>query len=244
MVANADQLVIVTALADPPPRPRLIDRFLVAAFDAGLSPLLCLTKADLAPAGRRSSPSTARSAFAHVVPAGRSPRARLDPLREALAAGSACWSGTLAWASRPWSTRWSRGPTGPSATVNPVTGRGRHTSSSAVALPLPPPGERLAHRHAGAAWLRPGPHLPGAGGAGLPRPGPGHPGLPARLHATWSRTAPWTTGSGIRAGTAGWWCGWTRCAACCAAGKATTPADRAPGQAICLGQWPSGGLIR
>ncbi len=48
VVANADQLVIVTALADPPPRPRLIDRFLVAAYDAGLEPLLCLTKADLA----------------------------------------------------------------------------------------------------------------------------------------------------------------------------------------------------
>src|ERR1035438_3611473 len=44
IVANANQLVIVTALADPPPRPRLIDRFLVAAYDAGLSPLLCLTK--------------------------------------------------------------------------------------------------------------------------------------------------------------------------------------------------------
>src|SRR5258708_32306321 len=48
VVANADQLVIVSALANPPPRPRLIDRFLVAAFDAGLEPLLCLTKADLA----------------------------------------------------------------------------------------------------------------------------------------------------------------------------------------------------
>ena len=48
VVANADQLVIVTALADPPPRPRMIDRILVAAFDAGIAPLLCLTKADLA----------------------------------------------------------------------------------------------------------------------------------------------------------------------------------------------------
>ena len=38
IVANADQLVIVTALADPPPRPRLIDRCLVAAYDAGLRP--------------------------------------------------------------------------------------------------------------------------------------------------------------------------------------------------------------
>ena len=48
VVANAEQLVIVSALADPPPGPRFIDRCLVAAYDAGLKPLLCLTKADLA----------------------------------------------------------------------------------------------------------------------------------------------------------------------------------------------------
>ena len=78
IVANADQLVVVTALADPEPRPRLIDRALVAAYDAGMDPLLCLTKADLAdpetllatyrplgrpvggdPAGRRPRPSCA-----------------------------------------------------------------------------------------------------------------------------------------------------------------------------------------
>ena len=48
VVANAEVLVVVTALADPVPRPRLIDRCLVAAFDGGLVPLLCLTKSDLA----------------------------------------------------------------------------------------------------------------------------------------------------------------------------------------------------
>ena len=47
IVANADQLVVVTSLADPEPQPRLIDRALVAAYDAGLAPLLCLTKSDL-----------------------------------------------------------------------------------------------------------------------------------------------------------------------------------------------------
>src|SRR5690606_32421921 len=52
VVANADQLAIVTALADPEPRPRLIDRCLVAAFDGGLDPLLVMTKSDLAPAGK------------------------------------------------------------------------------------------------------------------------------------------------------------------------------------------------
>ena len=53
--------------------------------------------------------------------------------------------------------------------VNPVTGRGRHTSSSAVALPLP--GGGLDHRHARAAELRAGARDPGPGGARLPRPG-------------------------------------------------------------------------
>ena len=48
IVANAEQLVVVTALADPEPQPRLVDRALVAAYDAGMAPLLCLTKADLA----------------------------------------------------------------------------------------------------------------------------------------------------------------------------------------------------
>src|SRR6185437_8156565 len=48
VVANADQLVIVSSLADPPPRTGFIDRCLVAAYDADIDPLLCLTKADLA----------------------------------------------------------------------------------------------------------------------------------------------------------------------------------------------------
>ena len=47
-MANADQMVIVAALADPEPKTRFIDRCLVAAYDAGLDPLLVLTKSDLA----------------------------------------------------------------------------------------------------------------------------------------------------------------------------------------------------
>ena len=35
VVANADQMVIVCALADPEPKTRFIDRCLVAAYDAG-----------------------------------------------------------------------------------------------------------------------------------------------------------------------------------------------------------------
>ncbi|MGH3434227.1 MAG: GTPase RsgA, partial [Thermocrispum sp.] len=50
VVANAEQLLIVTALADPPPRTGFIDRCLVACYAGGPRPVLCLTKADLADA--------------------------------------------------------------------------------------------------------------------------------------------------------------------------------------------------
>ena len=48
VVANADQMLIVVAAADPEPRPRLVDRYLIAALDAGIHPLLVVTKTDLA----------------------------------------------------------------------------------------------------------------------------------------------------------------------------------------------------
>src|SRR5690349_9975621 len=55
VVANADQLLIVVALADPPPRTGFVERALIAAYAGGLTPILCLTKTDLAPAEDRKS---------------------------------------------------------------------------------------------------------------------------------------------------------------------------------------------
>ncbi len=48
IVANADQMLIVVAAANPEPRTRLVDRYLVAAFDAGIEPIMVITKTDLA----------------------------------------------------------------------------------------------------------------------------------------------------------------------------------------------------
>jgi ribosome biogenesis GTPase len=136
MIANADQLVIVTALADPPPRPRLIDRFLVAALDAGIQPLLCLTKADLAsPAGLLAAYEPL--GIAHLVTARPLTPAALDELRAALhdrvsvlVGHSGVGKSTLFNALVPDASR-------AVGTVSAVTGRGRHTSSSALALRLP-----------------------------------------------------------------------------------------------------------
>jgi ribosome biogenesis GTPase len=47
IAANVDQVVIVMALAEPTIKPHLIDRYLASAAQGGISPVVCLNKADL-----------------------------------------------------------------------------------------------------------------------------------------------------------------------------------------------------
>ncbi|MGC0143257.1 MULTISPECIES: ribosome small subunit-dependent GTPase A [unclassified Pseudactinotalea] len=144
LVANADQLVIVTALAEPEPRPRMVDRCLVAAFDAGMDALLCLTKADLADPEEFLSAYTSLgvSAVVTAAPGAATPSdiTGLAELREAvtgrmsvLVGHSGVGKSTLVNALVPQADR-------AVGKVNVTTGRGRHTSTSAVALPLPQGG--------------------------------------------------------------------------------------------------------
>jgi ribosome biogenesis GTPase len=132
IVANADQLVIVSALADPEPSYGLIDRCIVAALAAGIEPVLCLTKADLA------SPDPVLAQYAPLsVPALVTRRdGPLDELRAQLAGKESVLVGhsgvgksTLINALVPTAAR----ATGRVSAI----GKGRHTSSSAVALALP-----------------------------------------------------------------------------------------------------------
>jgi ribosome biogenesis GTPase len=47
IAANIDLLVIVAALTDPPFRPGLVDRYIIAATRGGIRPVLCINKTDL-----------------------------------------------------------------------------------------------------------------------------------------------------------------------------------------------------
>ncbi len=51
LAANVDRVVVVASVRRPPLRPGLLDRFLAAAWRAGMPPLICITKMDLADAG-------------------------------------------------------------------------------------------------------------------------------------------------------------------------------------------------
>lgn len=129
IVANADQMLIVVAAADPEPRPRLVDRYLVAAFDAGIAPILCVTKTDLA------DPGEFLANFAGLkltVVSSTHDDFPLEELRELLAGHSTVAVGhsgvgksTLVNALVPEAHR-------AIGRVNVTTGRGRHTSSSTI----------------------------------------------------------------------------------------------------------------
>jgi ribosome biogenesis GTPase len=47
LVANVDQLVIVSSLMEPALKPHLIDRYVASAVQGGIAPIICLNKADL-----------------------------------------------------------------------------------------------------------------------------------------------------------------------------------------------------
>jgi len=129
IVANADQMLIVVAAANPEPRPRLVDRYLVAAFDAGIAPILCITKTDLA------DPTEFLANFngldIRVVTSGldMTPTDEITALlsgHSTVAVGhSGVGKSTLVNALVPTANR-------AIGRVNTVTGRGRHTSSSTI----------------------------------------------------------------------------------------------------------------
>ena len=124
---------IVVAVADPPPRIGLIDRCMVAAYDARVDPLLVLTKVDLGDPEELLAAYRDLDVAAVAVTRGGS----LDEVSEHLQGRTSVFVGhsgvgksTLVNALIPDAHRTT-------GIVNELTGRGRHTSTSAMALALP-----------------------------------------------------------------------------------------------------------
>jgi ribosome biogenesis GTPase len=136
IVANADQLLMVVAAANPEPRPRLIDRYVVASLEAGIDPVLCVTKTDIAPAEELREYASGLDIPVIELRTDGKPD-EIEKLRELLlgkvsvAVGhSGVGKSTLVNRLVPQAER-------DVGDVNEATGRGRHTSSSSVSLELP-----------------------------------------------------------------------------------------------------------
>lgn len=132
VVANAEQLIIVTAVADPVPRTGFVDRCLVAAYAGGLRPVLCLTKADL------TDPEPFAAAYRELdlpvlVTRRDRPTTELAELLggrvSALVGHSGVGKSTLVNTLVPDAAL--------AVGVVSAVGKGRHTTVAAIALPLP-----------------------------------------------------------------------------------------------------------
>ncbi|WP_228789648.1 ribosome small subunit-dependent GTPase A [Nocardia puris] len=135
VVGNAEQLFIVVALADPPPRTGFVERCMVAAFVGGLRPVLCLTKHDLA------ADSEFASAFDDldltIVYGGID-----DPLEPVLELLTDRLTAFIGHSGVGKSTLVNRLVPDADRAVGEVSGvgKGKHTSTQSVALPLPDGG--------------------------------------------------------------------------------------------------------
>jgi ribosome biogenesis GTPase len=133
IAANLDQMIIVAASADPAPRQGFIDRCLAVAFDQGIKPIIVMSKADLA------DPDEFLSAYRDLeVDYFKLKRGDdLTQLHKSLEAKvsvlighSGVGKSTLVNALLGIEKR-------DTGDVNLTTGRGRHTSSSAISFELP-----------------------------------------------------------------------------------------------------------
>lgn len=137
IVSNIDQLLVVVAAANPEPRRGLIDRFLVSAFHESISPIIVVTKVDVAPIPDFIQEYAALGVKIFSTSSKTDRRKEdiftlLNLLSEkisVLVGHSGVGKSTLINDLVPSAGRLT-------GDVNDVTGRGRHTSSSAIALPL------------------------------------------------------------------------------------------------------------
>ncbi len=133
IVANADQLVIVMAATNPEPRARLVDRFLVASYVQGLDPVLVMTKCDLADPqefiDNFSDTNLKIIKTSKVSPNLAELRSLIAGKKSVFVGHSGVGKSTLINQLAPESARVT-------GEVNEATGKGKHTSSSAVAIDI------------------------------------------------------------------------------------------------------------
>jgi len=132
IVANADQLAVVMASANPEPNIGLLDRYLASAFASGLDAILIMTKTDI------KDPSEFLENLQGLpisIFKTRSDDFKLSELRDQLAGKKTVFVG-YSGVGKSTLVNALTGTELDTGDVNAVTGKGKHTSSAAKAIAL------------------------------------------------------------------------------------------------------------
>lgn len=141
VAANVDRLVIVSSVSEPPFRPGLVDRYLVAAAKGGLVPILCVNKIDLGGLeALQDTLQTYRDLGYIVIPTSAKTGEGLEELRQQLRDATSVFAGHSGVGKSSLLRALVPGIEVKIGDVNPRTGRGRHTTTAAELVRLPDGG--------------------------------------------------------------------------------------------------------
>ena len=129
IAANVETLVIVAAIEDPPFRPGLIDRYLVAAARGGVQPILCINKIDLCADTAVGDPW--REMGVPVVPCSTKTGAGIGDVRDLLAGSLAVLAGHSGVGKSSLLNALADEVRASTGVVSEHTGKGRQTTTSA-----------------------------------------------------------------------------------------------------------------
>ena len=136
IVANVDQMAIVIASENPEPRHGFVDRALVVAYDQGIIPIIIMTKCDLSDGKEFLDAYKDLDIRIIKTQVKKQKGKELDEIREVLANKTTVLLGHSGVGKSTLVNALVESADRATGSVNDATGRGRHTSSSAIALAL------------------------------------------------------------------------------------------------------------
>lgn len=137
LVANVDQLVIVTSAAEPRLKPNLIDRLLVTAERAEIRPVICINKIDLVDAAELMPLVGVYSQLGYEVLLTSTVSGRgIDRLRRRLAGGESVVTGQSGVGKSSLLNAVEPGLNLRVEQVSQETEKGKHTTTTAELIPL------------------------------------------------------------------------------------------------------------
>lgn len=136
IAANIDQMIIVAASANPEPRHGFIDRCLAVAYDQGITPIIVMTKSDLTDPTHFLETYSELDVLTFITQRG----ADLTPISHQLENKTSVLIGHSGVGKSTLVNALLGNEHRATGDVNDATGRGRHTSSSAISFELPSGG--------------------------------------------------------------------------------------------------------